>query len=583
MDYEFKLPDIGEGLVEGEIVKWHVKVGDKIAENQPLAAVLTDKAEVEIPSPKSGVVTKLFGKPGEKIKVHAPLAVISVGGNMPPAPKAPAKQAAATAVAVPPAKASKVETAAAPAKGGNGGGSYVFNLPDLGEGLTEGELVKWHVKEGDSVRENQPLAAVLTDKAEVEIPSPKAGKIVKLHGKPGEKVKVHTALVTFGGVSGSASAAPSPSGHAVPAASAPASVASKPSGPAQRQTDVLATPMVRKLAKDAGLDITLLSGSGPDGRVLEADVRNYKGGSAPQAGGDLSKVNATQAVKALAASLGVNVGALKGTGPGGRVSEADVRAAAPKQAPSKGGKAAPGPLAFTPASAPASGEERRPFAGIRRKIAERMVNSQRTAGSVTHMDECDMTAVLALREELKPAAAGKGVKLTFLPFVIKALVKALKEFPLFNASIDDEKQEIVVKKQVNIGIAVAAPQGLIVPVIKGADGKDLFGLAAEVNALAEKVRANKIDVASLQGGTCTITNIGPVGGLFATPIINHPEVAILGLMKLQKRPMVVDGGIHIRDMMNVVLTFDHRIVDGSDAAQFTNTVIRSLENPRTLL
>jgi 2-oxoisovalerate dehydrogenase E2 component (dihydrolipoyl transacylase) len=199
------------------------------------------------------------------------------------------------------------------------------------------------------------------------------------------------------------------------------------------------------------------------------------------------------------------------------------------------------------------------------------------------MDECDMTAVLALREELKPAAAGKGVKLTFLPFVIKALVKALKEFPLFNASIDDEKQEIVVKKQVNIGIAVAAPQGLIVPVIKGADGKDLFGLAAEVNALAEKVRANKIDVASLQGGTCTITNIGPVGGLFATPIINHPEVAILGLMKLQKRPMVVDGGIHIRDMMNVVLTFDHRIVDGSDAAQFTNTVIRSLENPRTLL
>jgi pyruvate dehydrogenase E2 component (dihydrolipoamide acetyltransferase) len=583
MDYEFKLPDIGEGLVEGEIVKWHVKVGDKVAENQPLAAVLTDKAEVEIPSPKSGTIVKLFGKPGEKIKVHAPLATISTGGNgkMSPATQSPAKQAKAEAVPAP--KASKVETAAPAAKSSNGGGSYVFNLPDLGEGLTEGELVKWHVKEGDSVRENQPLAAVLTDKAEVEIPSPKAGKIVKLHGKPGEKVKVHAPLVTFGGVSGSSNAAPSPSGHAVPSASAPAAAPSRSAGPATRQTDVLATPMVRKLAKDAGLDITLLSGTGPDGRVLEADVRNFKGAPATHQGGDLSKVNATMAVKALAAQLGVNVAALRGTGPGGRVSEADVRAAAPKQAPAKGGKPAPGPVVLTPASAPASGEERRPFAGIRRKIAERLTHSQKTVAAVTHMDECDMTAVLALREELKPLAAAKGVKLTFLPFVIKALVKALKEYPLFNASIDDEKQEIVVKKQVNIGIAVAAPQGLLVPVIKGADGKDLLGLAAEVNALAEKVRTNTIDVASLSGGTCTITNIGPVGGLYATPIINHPEVAILGLLKLQKRPVVVDGGIHIRDMMNVVVTFDHRIVDGSDAAQFTNTVIRSLENPRTLL
>ncbi len=578
MDYEFKLPDIGEGLVEGEIVKWHVKVGDKVSENQPLAAVLTDKAEVEIPSPKTGVVVKLFGKPGEKIKVHSPLATISVGGNgKTPAPEAPAKAAA------PAPKAAKAEAAPTPAPAKAASGSYVFNLPDIGEGLVEGELVKWHVKEGESVSENQPLAAVLTDKAEVEIPSPKTGKIAKLHAKPGQKVKVHSALVTFGNVSGGAAAAPASNGHALPAPSAPAAVSSRPAGPAAKQTDVLATPMVRKLAKDAGLDITLLSGTGPEGRVLEADVRNYKGSSAAPQGGDLSKVNATTAVKALAASLGVNAAALKGTGPGGRVVEGDVRAAAPKKAEGKAVKAPAGPLVLTPASAPASGEERRPFAGIRRKIAERLSHSQHTVASVTHMDECDMTALLALRDEMKPLAAAKGVKLTFLPFVIKALVKALKEFPLFNASIDDEKQEVVVKKQVNIGIAVAAPQGLLVPVIKGADGKDLLGLAKEVNELAEKVRANKIDAASLSGGTCTITNIGPVGGLFATPIVNHPEVAILGLLKLQKRPVVVDGGIHVRDMMNVVLSFDHRIVDGSDAAQFTNTVIRSLENPRTLL
>jgi pyruvate dehydrogenase E2 component (dihydrolipoamide acetyltransferase) len=199
------------------------------------------------------------------------------------------------------------------------------------------------------------------------------------------------------------------------------------------------------------------------------------------------------------------------------------------------------------------------------------------------MDECDMTALLALRDELKPAAAAKGVKLTFLPFIIKALTKTLAEFPGFNSSLNEEAGEIVVKRYYNIGIAVAAPQGLLVPNIKGADGKDLFGLASEVNALAEKVRANKIEVASLQGGTFTITNIGPIGGLFATPIVNHPEVAILGLMKLQKRPVVRDGGIAIRDMMNLVVSFDHRVVDGADAAQFMNTLVRHLENPRTLL
>lgn len=553
MDYEFKLPDIGEGLVEGEIVKWFVKVGDTVVENQPLAAVLTDKAEVEIPSPKNGRIVKLFGKPGEKVKVHAPLVTFDVGGKS----KAPAP---------------KIE-APAPAKATNGGGSYVFVLPDIGEGLVEGELVKWHVKEGESVKENQPLAAVLTDKAEVEIPSPKSGKVVKLHAKPGEKVKVHSALVTFGGVTGATHAAAAP--VAMPVASTAAS-----SRPATRQTDVLATPMVRKLAQDAGLDITLLSGTGPDGRVLETDVKNASG---QKLVADVKGVNATPAVKALAASLGVDIAALKGTGPGGRVVEGDVRAAAPKAKPAAPGKAAPGPVVFTPAGQASAGEERRPFAGVRRKIAERLSHSKRTVAHVTHMDECDMTALLALRDELKPVAAARGSKLTFLPFVMKALVKTLQQFPLFNASIDEERQEIVVKKAYNLGVAVAAPQGLVVPVIKGADGKDLFGLAAEVNALAEKVRANKIDPASLQGGTFTITNIGPVGGLFATPIVNHPEVAILGLMKLQKRPVVIDGGIFARDMMNLVLSFDHRIVDGSDAAQFMNTLIAQLENPRTLL
>ncbi|MBI3566269.1 MAG: DUF2118 domain-containing protein, partial [Elusimicrobia bacterium] len=544
MNFEFKLPDIGEGLVEGEIVKWFVKEGDTVTENQPLASVLTDKAEVEIPSPKTGKVVKLFGKPGQKVKVHAPLAIFEVSGNgkstvsgspvaskpetpVPPkAEKSSGSSKSAAAVAVPASAAPK--------------GGFVFNLPDIGEGLVEGELVKWSVKVGDKVTENQPLAAVLTDKAEVEIPSPKTGVIAVLHAKPGQKVKVHSPLVTFSGVAGGAAPAK--------AVEAPAAVAAAPSALTARTvraTDVLATPMVRKLAKDLGVDIGLVAGTGPQGRVLENDVRAFKGGAAPAAAPvSNAKVNATPAVKALALELGVDIARLTGTGPGGRVAEGDVRAASPKgerrHAPAAATTAkasASGPLVFTPPSAPSTGSDKVPFVGIRRKIAEKMAQSKRTVADVTHVDECDMTAVLALREELKPEAAKRGVKLTFLPFIVRALVKALAEHPMFNSSLDEAAGEIVVKHEKNVGIAVAAPQGLVVPNIKGADGKDLFGLAAEISGLAEKVRTNKIEVAALQGGTFTITNIGPIGGLYANPIVNHPEVAILGLMKLQKRPM----------------------------------------------
>ncbi len=555
MNFEFNLPDIGEGLAEGEIVKWFVQEGDSVRENQPLVSVLTDKAEVEIPCPKTGKVVKLFGKPGQKAKVHAPLALFETSGA------APALSAPAAAR----------------------GGEYVFNLPDIGEGLVEGELVKWHAKVGDSVSENQALASVLTDKAEVEIPSPKTGTIAVLHAEPGRKVKVHAPLVTFSDVAGGE---PAPAKTASAAAAAPAAALSRT---APGTADAPASPMLRKLAKELGVDIGLVAGSGPEGRVLEADLRGFKGGSGATREIAAAKANATAAVKALALELGVDITRLTGTGPGGRVVEGDVRAASPKgERRAKTGRpaaaqAADGPPTFTPASPASSGVEKVPFVGIRRKIAEKMALSKRTVADVTHVDECDMTALLALREELKPAAAARAVKLTFLPFIIRALVKALAEYPMFNSSLDEAAGEILVRRDKNIGVAVAAPQGLLVPNIKGADGKDLFGLAAEVAALAEKVRSNTIDVAALKGGTFTITNIGPIGGLYANPIVNHPEVAILGLMKLRKRPMFRDGGVFIRDMMNLCLSFDHRVVDGADAANFMNTLIRSLENPRTLL
>ena len=443
--------------------------------------------------------------------------------------------------------------------------TYEFKLPELGEGLSEGEVTKWHVREGEVVAENQPLCNVLTDKAEVEIPSPKSGKILKLFAKPGEKVRVHAPLVSFelaGGQTAARAAAPR---------AKTAERACAPRTPDER-TSVKATPAVRRLAKSLGIDLSQVRASGADGRVLEADVKAFSGAAAPQAQAAAGPVHATPAVRALAADLGADLSHIHGTGPGGRIAEWDLRKAV-----------AAGPIAFSPPSTAGAGEQRTPFLGIRRMIASKLSQSARTVARVTHMDECDMTALVELRARLKGEASQRGVKLTYLPFIIRALVKTLKEFPDFNASLDEQKGEFVVKRYYNIGIAVNAGQGLVVPNIKGADGKDLWNLAAEAAALADKVRSNTIDVAALQGGTFTITNIGSVGGLFATPIVNHPEVAILGLMRLQQRPVARDGELRIRDMMNLALSFDHRVVDGAAAAQLMNTLIKHLENPRTVL
>jgi pyruvate dehydrogenase E2 component (dihydrolipoamide acetyltransferase) len=598
MSFEFNLPELGEGLVEGEIVKWFVKVGDTVQEHQAVAAVLTDKAEVEVPSPKAGKILKLYGKPGDKIKVGSPLVSMDAAGGTAAAPaeekpaaKKPvsAKQASAEGTedsgeeppAKPAPKKGAVAVAERPAPAASSG-SYTFTLPDIGEGLVEGELVKWHVKEGDVVAEHQPIAAVLTDKAEVEIPSPKAGTIQTLHAKAGQKVAVHGPLVTYSNVKGASST----SSHSVAVAAPEAATAPAAARPSRPADEVLATPMVRKMAKDQGIDIGTIQGTGPEGRVLAGDLKK----PAAAAAVDNSGANATPAVKALASSLGVNLSKLAGTGPGGRISEIDVRAAAPS-APTATATATTGGLVpastasgYAPVSIPRTpSDDIVPFAGIRRKIAEKMQQSRRTVAHVTHMDECDMTAVLALREKLKPEAEKQKIKLTFLPFIIRALVKSLNEFPMFNSALDEVASEIVVRRHFNIGIAVAAPQGLVVPNVKNAEDKDIWALAKDVATLAEKVRAKTIDVPSLQGGTFTITNIGPIGGLFATPIVNHPEVAILGLMKLAKRPVVRDDKVVVRSVMNLVLSFDHRVVDGADAASFMNTIIKHLENPQTLL
>ncbi|GEL68578.1 MULTISPECIES: dihydrolipoamide acetyltransferase family protein [Myxococcus] len=408
---------------------------------------------------------------------------------------------------------------------------FEFKLPDLGEGVMEGELVKWHVKAGDSVKEDQVLAEVMTDKATVTVPAPKAGRVVKTHGNEGDMAKVHQLLVTLE-VEGAAPA--QAGGHAEASAPAAAPVAGGHVGGAPASASkVLATPVTRRMAREHGLDLASIAGTGPQGRVTKADV----------------------------------VAALEG-------GEKNVVAAPAEQ------KARPA----APAVSSGAADERVPLRGLRKKIAEKMVRSKFTAPHFAFVEEVDATELVALRARLNAqlAAAGESTKLNYLPFIIKATVAALKKFPHLNANFDEASQELVVRGEYNIGMAAATPDGLTVAVVKNADRLTLADLARETARLGAAARDRKLKMEELTGGTFTISSLGQSGGLFATPIINHPEVGILGVHRLKKRPAVVGDQVVVRDMMNLSLSCDHRVIDGSVAADFTYEIIKYLEKPDLL-
>ena len=416
--------------------------------------------------------------------------------------------------------------------------AFEFKLPDLGEGIHEGEIKRWLVKEGDKVEADQPLAELETDKAVVEMPSPKAGVILKTFGKEGEKVKVGQILIVIGAEGekwGEKAAEEKPiepiheeEPAKPPATSQPVAVPRSPTPPTE-PGHVLATPRVRKLARETGVDISTVKGTGPGGRVTEEDVQKAaKGETAPAAA---VAAPATQKTPIII--------------------EGEV--------------------------------ERIPFKGVRRKVAEHMVTSMQTAMHVTHMDEVDVTDLAKVREQEKEKAKTQGVHLTYLPFIVKAAVVALKEFPYFNASLDEEKQEMVLKKYYNIGIAVDTDEGLMVPVVKNVQQKNMIDIAREITEMAERARTRKIALEELRGGSFTITNIGSIGGNYATPIINYPEVAILGVYRMYDKPIVKEGQITIRKVLNLSVTFDHRVIDGAMAARFMNTIKKHLEDPGLLL
>jgi pyruvate dehydrogenase E2 component (dihydrolipoamide acetyltransferase) len=384
-----------------------------------------------------------------------------------------------------------------------------FKFPDLGEGLVEGEVVKWHVKEGDYVKEGDPLVDVMTEKATVTLPAPTSGRVVKILVGEGQVVKVGQTLCVI-----------EPAGEAA---------AEKPQTAQPAPREVAAMPAARRLARELGVDLSKVRGTGPGGVITVEDVKKF-------------------------------AEELKG-----------------KEAP----KAAEVPKA---AEAPHTAEaEVVPVRGVRRAVAEKMTKAKRLIPHAYHLEEVDLTELLRLHERLKAEAERRGVRLTVLPFFVRAVAQALREYPMLNSEYDEEKNVIVVKKEINIGVAVDTDQGLVVVVVKNADKKGILELAREIGSLAEKARAGKLDIQDVRGSTFTISNIGAVGGLGGLSILNYPEAAIMAVGRAKKKPWVVGDRIEIRDIALVAVSFDHRVVDGAYVARFVNRIKELLERPEALL
>ena len=432
--------------------------------------------------------------------------------------------------------------------------AFEFRLPDIGEGVVEGEVVRWMVNEGDPVGEDQPMVEVMTDKATVEIPSPRAGKIAKINAPAGQICKVGAVMVVID-ESGSSKAVAPPAaeivhapakvnGHSNGSHGAPQHATAAQHVAAAPRGKVLATPATRKLARDLGIEISSVRATGDNGRVTKDDVRAHSPNRAIDA----------RWGEAHTASPGEG-GRLPSERPQGEASRRE------------------------PGERPHLEDLRQPFRGVRKKIAENMHRSRQTAAHFTYVEECDVTELAQLRKRAKSRAEERGIKLSFLPFIVKAVVAGLKKFPIVNSTLDEQAQEIVLRKRYHIGVAAASEAGLIVPVLRDADQKSLFQIASDLDSLSEKAKTGKASREELTGSTFTISSLGLLGGVLATPIINFPEVAILGVHKMKPTPVVRDGQIVIRDMMNLSISLDHRIVDGYEGAQFLQHVIELLQDP----
>ena len=590
MSERVKMPALGESVTEGTVTRWLKGVGDTVEIDEPLLEVSTDKVDTEIPSPIAGTLQEILVQEDDTVPVGADLAVIGDGD----APAASEPEAAPAEAAPEPApveaEATPAEAAPAPAESApaeqaapqgsadtssDGGDGTTVTMPALGESVTEGTVTRWLKQEGDDVEVDEPLLEVSTDKVDTEIPSPVAGKLNKILVQEDDTVPVGADLAVIGGSGGgsapaAAAEAPAPEPAAAapaPAAPAPASAAPAPAAPAPAPAPAPAAPAPAAEAP-APAAAAPASSDDTEGRDAAAYV--------------------TPLVRKLAADHGIDLATLTGTGIGGRIRKQDVMAAAeakkaPAPAPEAPAPAAAAPAA--PAKAPAATDSRRgtteKMSRLRQTIARRMVESLQISAQLTTVVEVDVTRIAKLRDRAKADfAAREGTKLSFLPFFALAAVEALKAHPTVNASVDGD--QVTYYGAEHLGVAVDTEKGLLVPVLKNAGDLNIAGLARGISDVAERTRNNKIMPDDLSGGTFTITNTGSRGALFDTPIINQPQVAILGTGSVVRRPVVAmteDGGetIAIRSMVYLALSYDHRIVDGADAARFLTTMKQRLE------
>jgi pyruvate dehydrogenase E2 component (dihydrolipoamide acetyltransferase) len=562
---EFKLPELGENIDQGDLVRLMISPGSSISEGQPVMELETDKAVVEVPSSVTGTIKDVRVKEGEKIKVGQVIFTIENGSGA--GKSASAKEAASppkpsqNADPVPPPQPARRETPVSSSAAPAASGSTEFRLPELGENIHAGDLVRLMIAPGTKVSEGQPVMELETDKAVVEVPSSISGVVKDVRVKEGQKVAVGDVIFT---IEGGAAAQPqraksSPVEHV--SGQQAARLAFQAAIHAEGKTEEQALPpdqpqpappaftMPVQLGKVAGMD---------------------QGAPVP----------AAPHVRRLARELGVDIHMIKGCGPGGRISEDDVKGFAKallvSATQTTGRPFAEPPL---PDFAKWGKVERVSMRGVRRKTAEHLWQAWTTIPHVTQNDKADITELEQLRARFAPKAEEAGGKMTVTAIALKVVASALKVFPQFNASIDLGKEEIIYKQYINIGVAVDTDRGLLVPVIRDVDKKNIVELAAELTQLSKKAKDKKLTPEEMSGGTFTITNLGGIGGTGFSPIVNHPEVAILGMSRSSMEPVWLNGKFEPRRVLPVSLSYDHRLIDGADAARFLRWIAEAFEQP----
>ena len=546
MSIDFILPDIGEGIVECELVEWLVKEGDSVIEDQPIADVMTDKALVQIPAMYSGVINKLYYQKGDIAKVHEPLfSMITDDSDTSDDgfDKADESQVSSST------QSKEVNTQQFTNK------IEDFILPDIGEGIVECELVEWLVSEGDIIEEDQPIADVMTDKALVQIPAMHDGKVVKLYYAKGDIAKVHAPLfsIEIAGAIDVSNVVEREATQASNTQAAKKQAAKKQAAEKPNNTTAAAT--------DTNKTTTALT------QAPATKPASTKG-----------KAVASPAVRRVARELNVNIHEVPGTGKKGRVYKEDVVAFTCVASTSVAS------VSEQSVSSLSGGVRVEPIRGIKAAMAKAMVNSVSTIPHFTYCEEIDMTNLIKLRKELKEVYAKQDIKLTMMPFFMKAMSLALKQFPVINSQVNDDCTELTYFNDHNIGMAVDSKVGLLVPNVKQVQNKSILELANDITRLTNDARSGRVSPADLKGGTITISNIGAIGGTIATPIINKPETAIVALGKLQTLPRFNDAGeVEARSIMQVSWSGDHRVIDGGSIARFCNLWKSFLEEPSNML